>query len=114
MKYTLFFLLASVLMAQEIPKGVAPAVALESQTKSIIVIDPKARASDYAQVFEFLRKDKPTQRITVRTADAMLMGVTDITPSTGGTLLIIKAQSSQGLKIQVIPVEQIVEISYSP
>lgn len=120
MKYSFFFLFAHTLFAQEAPKppslpaNTAPVISMDIPNKNIMVIDPKARASDYVQAFDFLRKDKPTLRIMIRTADTLFTGVTDITASTGGTLLMVKVLSTQGSRTQIIPIEQILEINYSP
>lgn len=120
MNYPLFLLLANALLAQDPakpatpPANTAPIISMDLPNKNIMVIDPKARASDYVQAFDFLRKDKPTLKILIRTADTLFTGVTDITASTGGTLLMIKVLSNQGSRTQVIPIEQILEINYSP
>ncbi len=119
MKRAIFLILAQTLFAQDPPKPAAPAnnapiISMDSHGKSMIVIDSKARATDYVQAFDLLKKDKPTFRITIRTSDTLFNGVTDLTASANGTLLIMKVPSNQGIKTQIIPVEQIVEISHSP
>ncbi len=117
MKYVTLFLLANALFAQEAPKSPpASASPLVSTTtnKSVIVIDPKARANDYVQAFDFLRKDKPTLKIAVHTTSAAIQNVTDITATSGGTLLLLKIFSNQGTRTQIVPVEEIMEINYSP
>jgi hypothetical protein len=86
--------------------------AVDANARSVIVIDPKTRSADYVQAFEFLRKDKPSQKIIIETTAGTLSNISDV--SSGGTLLIVKYMSNQGVKAQVIPVEQIKEISYSP
>ncbi len=115
MKAIPILLLTGALLAQDAQPKPTPELAslLDSGSKSVIIIEPKARAADYAQAFDFLRKDKPTQKIMVRTASATYTNVADITPSAGGTLLLIKMLSNQGTKTQIVPVEQIMEIGYS-
>lgn len=116
MKYTVFLLIAGALHAQEItkpPLDTAAAAVIDSSSKSVMLIDPKARAADYAQAFDFLRKNQPTQKIVIKTQSSVLMNVTDVTPSTGGTLLLVKILSAQGNRTQIVPVEQITEIGYS-
>jgi hypothetical protein len=112
MKCVAVLLLVNGLVAQDAPKmaPMAPAVA-EMGNKSIIVVDPKARSSDYVQVFDLLRKDKPTLKINVRTSGAAISNVTDISATQGGTLLLLRVAGS---KYQIVPVEQIEEIGYSP
>ena len=110
MKYFFFLCLASVLVAQEAPKAAAAATG----NKSIIVIEPKARAQDYIQAFDQLRKDKPTLKIMVRLTNGVALTVSELSATSGGTLLLMKSLSSQGTRIQVVPVEEIMEITYSP
>ncbi len=116
MKLPLILLLANALVAQEAAKPATPpaTVAAVIDNKSVMIIDPKARTNDYVQSFDFLRKDKPTLKIMVRTTQSIIMGVTDVTASASGTLLMIKTLSNQGTKTQFVPVEQIMEINYSP
>lgn len=126
MKYAMISLFAVSLAAQEAPpaaplpqmpaaQSTAPAVSTMSfSDKSVIVIDPKTRAADYAQAFDFLRRDKPSLKINVLTSSAIFSNVTEISATKGGTLLFIKFLSNQGTKTHVIPVEEIREISYSP
>jgi hypothetical protein len=110
MKMATFLLLAQTLLAEETPK----VTAAMTENKSVIVIDPKARASDYVQAFDMLRKDKPTLKIMIRTVSAVIPHVSEISAATSGTLLFIKVLSNQGAKIQPIPVEEIMEMTYSP
>src|SRR5271156_4104758 len=97
---------ATTLLAQEPPKmpSTAPAAISLSAGKSTFIIDPKARSSDLIQAFDQLRKDKPTLKILVRTPSTTFSGVTDISATTGGTLLLLKVLSNQGARIQVVPV----------
>ncbi len=111
----ILILLASTSFAQETKKeDKAPIISMEQVSRSVMVIDPKARAHDFAGAFDALRKDKPTFKIMVQTAAGTFTGVTDLSILSGGTLVLIKFTTSQGSRMQVIPVEQIVEINYSP
>ncbi|MBU6382733.1 MAG: hypothetical protein KGQ49_03545 [Verrucomicrobia bacterium] len=106
---------ACALCAQDMAKPSHDAIASIPNTgKSVILIEPKARAADFAQAFDMLRKDRPTQKIIIRTAAGELNNVTDVSASTGGTLLMIKMLSSQGVRITIVPIEQVMEIGYSP
>lgn len=112
MKIAMCLFVASVLSAQEMPKNAAALA--DSPSKSVMVIDPKARGADLAQAFDLLRKNSPTQKIMMRVANAQLTSLTDLTLSSNGTLLFVKVLSSQGSRTLVIPVEQVMELSYSP
>lgn len=126
MKYAIIVLFAASLTAQEAPptaplpqmpaaQPAAPVVsAMTSTDKSVIVIDPKTRAADYAQAFDFLRRDKPSLKINIATSNALFSNVTELSVTKGGTLLFLKFLSNQGTKTHVVPVEDIMEISYSP
>ncbi|PIS03261.1 MAG: hypothetical protein COT85_00855 [Chlamydiae bacterium CG10_big_fil_rev_8_21_14_0_10_42_34] len=120
MKFLFVLLTFTTLFAQETHKlpmpQATPSVAAASTTndKNILIIEPKARAGDFVQAFDLLRKDKPTLKIMLRTSNHLIVNVTDITASTGGTLMYIKTLSNQGTRIQVVPLEEIMEIAYSP
>lgn len=119
MKY-LFLIISSLSFAQTLPAAVenkqaeAALTATQVSGKSVVIIDPKARSKDLAEAFVLLRKEKPSHKITVATVHGILNGVTDLQPSSGGTLIILKLLSSQGSEMNIIPVEQIVEIGYTP
>jgi hypothetical protein len=93
----------------------APMVSSMSDSKSFMMIDPKVRANDYVQAFDLLRRDKPTLKIVLRTSSGMTyFNVTDLSITHGGTLFLVKFLSNQGSKTQILPVEEIVELAYSP
>lgn len=117
MKYLLICLVATQFaFSQEMPKKVeeATAVSMKGSDKSVIIIDPKMRAKDLVQAYSILRKEKPTLKVMVETTTGSLMGVSDISASDGGTLLLIKMMTNQGIRTHIVPVEQIMEIAYSP
>jgi hypothetical protein len=118
MKWLLFCSVATVsLIAEETSHEKPPgAVATASLgDKTIFSIDPKGRAADWAQIFDLLRKDKPTLKIQVRTASGgTFLNVAEITPAANGTLLFLRIPSNQGSKLQAVPVDEIIEVGYSP
>ncbi len=112
---TIPFFIAATLIAQEAPPMPASApIVSEPRARSTLIIDPKARSNDLIQAFDQLRKDKPTLKILVRTASGSFSNVTDMTATTGGTLLLIKVLSNQGTRTQVVPIEEVMELNYSP
>ena len=115
----LFLLLASSLPAQEAPHpekaaAVAAAVVAPEVDKSVLFIDPKSRAADYVQAFELLRKDKPSIKINLRAAGGTNLNISELTASSSGTLLFAKVPSNSGSKYLIVPIEEILEIAYSP
>ena len=98
----LFLLLASSLPAQEAPHpekaaAVAAAVVAPEVDKSVLFIDPKSRAADYVQA-----------------AGGTNLNISELTASSSGTLLFAKVPSNSGSKYLIVPIEEILEIAYSP
>jgi hypothetical protein len=109
-------LLAGPLLAQETPHAekAAAASAIPDVDKSVLFIEPKGRASDYIQAFELLRKDKPSIKISLRTMGGATLTISELTSSSNGTLLFAKVPSNSGSKYLIVPIEEILEIAYSP
>ncbi len=117
MKFFPVLLMAASLAAQE-PLAPKPAIspgAADPASKSTLLIDAKARAGDYVQAFEMLRKDKPTLKIMIHMASGLsISNVTEISSTANGTLVLIKSASTTGNKYQIVPIEEIKELAYSP
>lgn len=110
----LFAALIAVSALNAVPPASEKTAVAVSNSKSVIIIDPKARAADFVQAFDILRKDKPTLKISIKIANGMnLNSVSEVIATQGGTLLMIKYSSNAGLKYQIVPVEDIEEIAYS-
>ena len=112
MKPTLFFLFITTLFAEEAMKP-PPATFASTETKTLMMIDPKDRAKDYLYAFDLLKKDKPSLKMMIRTPHATYNNISELVLSPQGTLIIIKNLSNQGSKIQIIPIEDMVEVNYS-
>lgn len=117
MKIFIFLALASTTLAEEAPPPPAHApssAALINNNRGVLNLNPKERASDYVQAFNMLRKEKPTLKISIRTSNDTLSNVTDLSTTHNGTLFFVKLLTAQGNKIQILPIEELVEISYTP
>lgn len=124
MKKSLILCLASLssLYAQnetkELPEAAKTAAAVKKTTSSdnsIMIIDAALRAADYKEAFDTLKKDKTANKIAFHlTNGETITSIGDITLSQNGSLLIIKFQTVQGNRYQVIPVETIASLSYQP
>ena len=118
--FFLALLLTPFLFAQDAQHPEKAAAATTAATapsdadKSVLFIEPKGRASDYVQAFELLRKDKPSTKITLRTKTGTPLALNDLTSSANGTLLFAKIPSNTGSKYLIVPIEEIVELAYSP
>lgn len=113
-----FLLVTSLLAAQEpgAPEKPmpAPAAAATQEFRSSLIIDPKSRAHDYTQAFELLRREKPTLKINIQTSNGILANVAELSSAENGTLMLVKVPFTQGTKYQIVPIEDIKEIAYSP
>jgi hypothetical protein len=111
----LLLLLASALLAQDAPlPEKAAAAAMPEIDKSVLFIDPKGRANDYVQAFDLLRKDKPSLKIQLRTMGGATLHISELIASSSGTMLFAKVPANSGSKYLIVPIEEILEIAYSP
>ncbi len=111
--------LATLLLAAQEPaapeKTAAPPAAVAVQeAHSSMIIEPKARAQDYTQAFELLRRERPALKINIQTSSGILANVAELSFAENGTLMLIKIPFSQGSKYLIVPIEDIKEIAYSP
>jgi len=118
MKYilgALFFSVAAIAVP-DVPTESISAVlsSSSSMSRNILLIDPKARSQDYIQAFEALRHDKPSLKINVQTLGGIIANVGEMRASDEGTLLFLKVPSNQGMRLQIVALEDIKEILYSP
>lgn len=91
------------------------AAATRNSDQPLILIQPKARAEDFAKAFELLKKSSPTSRILLQTYSGQtLTGLTDITVLPNGTLVMLKLTGPQGLKTQILPVDDLKDLTYAP
>lgn len=81
--------------------------------KSYMSIEPKARALDYSQAFDMLRKEKATGRVFFKTKNGdIISNIIDLTLMNNGTLIFFRYNTSQGIKHQVVNIEEIVSLSH--
>ncbi|MFA5249987.1 MAG: hypothetical protein WC371_01070 [Parachlamydiales bacterium] len=87
--------------------------ALESKTKSVLAIDAKKRAEDYLKAYELMRKEKPSSKIFFKLANgSSLQNIVDLVVLENGTLILFKTTTSQGLRYEIVPIEEIVLLSH--
>ncbi len=84
-----------------------------SATHSYMMIPPASRAMDYLTAFESLRKEKSTGKVYFQLTDgSMISNVIDMTLMPNSTLILFRFNSSQGIRFQVVKVEDILNIGY--
>jgi len=77
----------------------------------VMIIDPKARASDLAAAFSFLKKSRASSPIFVELANGQtLTNIQEMTVLKGGTLVIFQINSAQGQRYIVEKIESIESI----
>lgn len=83
--------------------------------QSYMMIDLKQRANDYKEAFEVLKKEKGTGKVYFQLLEGTkISNIIDMTLMSSGHLIVFKFNTQQGIKQQVVPVEQIAELSYFP
>ncbi len=110
----LLLLAATSLSAQEVLPEKAAVASVPDTDKSVLFIDPKSRGNDYVQAFDLLRKDRPSVKINLRTVTGAALSISELSASANGTLLFAKVPSNSGAKYVIVPIEEIMEIAYSP
>lgn len=94
------------------PASPAPPVPLGSSA-TYMVIDPKMRAQDYEQAFETLRKEKTTAKVFFQLQNgSTISNIIDMTLMANATLILFRFNSTQGIRFQLVKVEEIAAISY--
>jgi len=78
-----------------------------------MIIDPKMRAQDYEQAFEMLRKEKTTAKVFFQLQNgSTISNIIDMTLMANATLILFRFNSTQGIRFQLVKVEEIAAISY--
>lgn len=84
-----------------------------SSVQSYMMISASARAADLQQAFDMLRKEKTAGKIYFQLADGTtIFNVIDFTPMSNSTLFLFRFNSSQGIRFQLVKVEDILTIGY--
>jgi hypothetical protein len=114
MRKILFFICLPLTIFSAETQTAQQAATTPSKIRTIMSIDPKARALDYAQAFEMLRKEKTSNKVVFQLADgSTLSNVIEMTVIGNGTLILFKVSSNtQGIRLQVVEVEKILAISH--
>jgi hypothetical protein len=103
-------LLASV---QTITPTDTPTALPIQQEGSIMTIPPSARALDFQQAFETMRKEKSTGKVYFQLIDGTtIANIIDMTLMSNSTLILFRFNSPQGIRFQVVKVEDIDNILY--
>jgi len=120
-KYTFYFLAiaASGLAAQTTPPDANPPVPLPQHTPAgpttltYMMIAPASRALDFQQAFEQMRAEKSTGKVYFELADGTIISnIIDMHVMQNSTLILFRFNSNQGIRYQVVKVEDIRDLRY--
>ncbi len=80
---------------------------------SYMVVTPAARAADFQQAFDILKREKSAGKVYFELSDGTIIGnVIDMAPMSNSTVILFRYNSSQGIQFQVVKIEDIVNLRY--
>lgn len=83
-----------------------------SDTMSYITIDPKSRAADLKEAFEYLRRERTSQKVSVHFSNQpAISNILDFTLMQNGTIILFRYNTTQGIKYMMTNIEDITGIS---
>lgn len=86
----------------------------EGNMKSIMMIDPKDRASDFIKAFDTLRKEIAPIKIFFHISKgAPISNIMDLTLMENGTLMLFRISTPQGPQYKIVPVEDLLDITHN-
>lgn len=87
----------------------------DHKSQSYMVINLKERANDYKEAFDNLKKEKGVGKVFFQLANGnTITNIVEMTLTGNGHLIVFKFNTTQGVKFQIVPVEQITALSYTP
>jgi hypothetical protein len=87
------------------------AIAGVSNTKAILVIDPKFRAQDIIGAYNDIKKDSSSKIVFYLNNNKIISNVIDISNTPNSTVLIFKTTTNIGIKQEAVFLEDILSIS---
>jgi len=98
---------AKAIPAKEATKG-------KDESSDVLIITPDARAQDYKQAFDLIRKEKSAVNISFTMKDgSMISNILDMQVMSKGTLIIFKLNTATGINYIVTKVENITALTHS-
>lgn len=96
------------------PQPAAPAPMQESSPAGLqFTVEPKSRALDYIQAFNYLRQEKTAGKVAFLLKDgSTINNIIDIHLMDQGSLLILRYNSGQGIKFRVLGLEEIQRLEH--
>lgn len=86
---------------------------MTAPSRSLMIIEPKARASDYQKAWEMLKQEKSTSKVYFDLVDGgQISNVIDMKMMPNDTLIVFSFSTPQGIRYQVVEVENILGIMH--
>lgn len=87
--------------------------AVGASTSSYMMISPASRALDLQQAFELMRAEKSTGKVYFELADGTtISNIIEMHLMQNSTLILFRFNSNQGIRYQVVKVEEIRNLRY--
>lgn len=84
-----------------------------SARQNSMSIEPKHRASDYKNAFEFLKKEKGQNKVFVKLIDGSLVSnIIEMSLMPSSTVFLLRYNTPKGIKLQAVELEIIQGIGY--
>ena len=110
---TWFMLLAASAMPLTDVQNSTPSSAPALSVRVEMWIDPKARALDFKEAFDALRKEKSPDKVNVQLFNGTLLThIIEIKLMSQGTVFLFKINTPQGIRWWVVNVEEISALSH--
>ena len=85
----------------------------EAPISSYMMISPASRALDFQQAFEMMRTEKSTGKVYFELADGTIISnIIEMHLMQNSTLILFRFNSNQGIRYQVVKVEEICNLRY--
>lgn len=82
-------------------------------SRSVMIIDPKERATDYQKAFEMLSQEKSAGKVYFEIAGGkQITNVIDMKVMPSSTLIVFRFNTPQGIKFQAVEIEDILGIHH--
>lgn len=108
--FFLFCAMMGCVMATAYASGssLSPTQAPGSLKNNSMAIEPKHRAADYKEAFDFLRRERPANKVYIKLIDgAMITNIIDIHLMGSSTLFMLRFNTPNGIKTQAVELEHI-------
>jgi hypothetical protein len=93
--------------------SIPPPMTQGTPVQSYMAISPSARALDFQQAFEQLRKEKTAGKVYFQLIDGTtIANIIEMSLMSNSTLILFRFNSNQGIRFQIVKIEDILNIYY--